>query len=207
MSVAEIITEIDAYLLCLRRARQLLAGSDGLARRRNAACKQAATEAKETASAAATAPRIQMAKALREAVRRKATITEIERVALAVAPDGEKAVQTMLFQPHTTAQRLPVGKGVLSSAEWDHAQNTVRRRSEPRKQTTVPKSAKPANALSGPVPFRVVVLSAEEAQKAREQAARSVISDQRASSAGLTGRTAFEALFKDGVDASIASSV
>jgi hypothetical protein len=44
MSIAEIVAEIDAYLLCLRQARDLLQASDRVATRTVAGPKQAVTK-------------------------------------------------------------------------------------------------------------------------------------------------------------------
>jgi hypothetical protein len=52
---------------------------------------------------------------------------------------------------------------------------------------------------------KVVVVSAEQVQREREQAAHPTIRRPRTPSSGLSGRLAFEALFKDETDPSKAS--
>jgi hypothetical protein len=61
-----------------------------------------------------------------------------------------------------------------------------------------PVAIKPAIALAGPMNTKVVVVSAEQARKEREQAAVPAIPRPRRSLSGLSGRLAFEALFEHG---------
>ena len=69
---------------------------------------------------------------------------------------------------------------------------TVRKTTE-----TKPEKIKPATALTGPMPPRVVVVSAEEVKRERDRAAHSEVRRHRMPATGLSGRLAFEALFKD----------
>ena len=59
-----------------------------------------------------------------------------------------------------------------------------------------PEAPKPAIALAGPMSSKIVVVSPEQVQRERE-AARPVVRPPRLPGTGLTGRQAFEALFKD----------
>jgi hypothetical protein len=63
-------------------------------------------------------------------------------------------------------------------------------------------NSKPAIALGGPVHSRIVVVSAEQAQRELERAAQSEVRRPRVPATGLTGKLAFEALFNDGGDTS-----
>jgi hypothetical protein len=62
---------------------------------------------------------------------------------------------------------------------------------------TNPEKIKPASALAGPVYSRVVVVSAEEVKRERDRAVHSEVRRHRLPATGLSGRLAFEALFKD----------
>jgi len=59
-----------------------------------------------------------------------------------------------------------------------------------------PDAAKPAIALAGPAGARIVVVSAEQVRREREKAAQAKVERPRVLGTGLTGRLAFEALFK-----------
>lgn len=206
MPIAEIVAEIDAYLLCLRRARQLLASSDEVARRRNAVRKQVPTEIAKTVLATSTAGRIQKVQARRRTASRK-TIPESKGADMAVVPDSVVTSETTLSHADTTAQQSPVGESLPVPAGRNRTPNVSQPRSDRQKQAASPETAKAANALGGSAVSRVVVVSAEEAQQARERAAHPAVMHHRASATGLTGRAAFEALFSDGIDSSVAASV
>jgi hypothetical protein len=62
--------------------------------------------------------------------------------------------------------------------------------------------SKPAIALAGLVHSKIVVVSAEQAQREWERAAQSEVRRPRVPATGLTGKRAFEALFNDGNDTS-----
>jgi hypothetical protein len=59
-----------------------------------------------------------------------------------------------------------------------------------------PDATKPAIALAGPAGARIVVVPAEQVRREREQAAQPKVQRPRVLGTGLTGRLAFEALFK-----------
>jgi hypothetical protein len=109
MSAAEIITEIDAYLLCLRQAHELLDGPDGVARRHNVARKQAPIEIMKTASAISiTAPSRKVQ--AHQKVARPKTNRGIKAVSLVVAFGRRMAVQMTPIQPEATAELPIVGE-------------------------------------------------------------------------------------------------
>jgi hypothetical protein len=55
---------------------------------------------------------------------------------------------------------------------------------------------------TGPVHFKIVVVPAEQARRERERVAQSAVHRPHVAATGLTGKAAFEALFKDGGDTS-----
>lgn len=204
MSTAEIITEIDAYLLCLRRARQLLLGSSGIATRRATARKQAPIEAAKESSPTSAVARIRKVRARQRAAQRKNMGSET--VGLVATADSMAAVQTKQLESNSTSPQLPVRESVPSSAEPNHSEHARDRYGRRQNQVTVSENAKPRNALSSATASRVVVVSPEEAQKARERAAHPLVRQQRVSGVRLTGRAAFEALFTNVNDSSVAPS-
>jgi hypothetical protein len=66
--------------------------------------------------------------------------------------------------------------------------------------STKPEAIKPAIALAGPLNTKIVVVSAEQVQREREQTAHPVALRRRTPPAGLSGRMAFEALFANQTD-------
>jgi hypothetical protein len=56
---------------------------------------------------------------------------------------------------------------------------------------------KPATALASPMKPRIVVVSAEQAKQERDRATHAEIRPQRVPAGGLSGKRAFEALFRD----------
>ena len=61
-----------------------------------------------------------------------------------------------------------------------------------------PDAIKPAIALGGSAKSKIIVVSAEQLQRQREQAAQSAVRGSRLPASGLTGRLAFEVLFNGG---------
>ena len=196
------IAEIDAHLRCLRQTRDLLAGSNKVARLRDSSHRHAPIEVTETASARSARVQIPKIKTRQRAARRM-TNSESNAVDLIVAPESLTAVQATQFQPRTTEQQSPPAESAPFLAGENRGQEAKHERSGWRKQATASESAKPANALGGSVPFRVVVVSAEEAQKTRDRAMPSAVMQPRKPASGLSGRLAFEALFKVGSDSSV----
>jgi len=109
------------------------------------------------------------------------------------------------IRPEATTELPIAGEDALVSFGPKRAQDLGRWHSNRQTRAKVQESAKPVNALSNSTPFKVKVVSAEEAQKARERAARPAVNHQHVSASGLTGRRAFEALFTDATDSPVAS--
>ena len=63
----------------------------------------------------------------------------------------------------------------------------------------------PAIVLAASVSTKIVVLSADQAQRERERAVHAEVRRPQQPSSGLSGKLAFEALFKDETDPSKAS--
>lgn len=59
-----------------------------------------------------------------------------------------------------------------------------------------PDTAKPAIALAGPQGAKIVVVPADQVRRERERASQPEVRRPRGPAPGLTGRLAFEALFK-----------
>jgi hypothetical protein len=106
------------------------------------------------------------------------------------------AVTAQKPQQDVRIERLPASDQQMSSTR------TVGQPVTKRPFGTILEKSKPAIALAGPVHSRIVVVSAEQAQRERERAAQSEVRRPRPPGTGLTGKLAFEALFNDGNDAS-----
>lgn len=105
-------------------------------------------------------------------------------------------VRVKKLQQDARSERLPAPDRDIS------LQRTQRRPVTKRTFGATLEHAKPAIALAGRVPSKIVVVSAEQAQRERDRAAQSVVQRPRLPAIGLTGRAAFEALFNDGSDTS-----
>ena len=73
---------------------------------------------------------------------------------------------------------------------------SVRHRTPKSNAGATPDAAKPAIALAAPRGAKIVVVPAEQVRRDRERAAQPEVQRPRVPSSGLTGRLAFEALFK-----------
>lgn len=205
MSIAAIIHEIDEYLLLLGRARTVLAGSF-----------------KETGSTSA-AKRINHVRG-----RKKANLPSAKksfnrkprssRIDTGSSPEPSRpspsVPPTSTDQPSDTksSQRSSpeVMLGVVAPSDAILAtsptppkkrrKTTGARAASPRKLRAP--STKPAIALAGPMNAKIVVVSAAQAQREREEATRPLPQKPRVPATGLSGRRAFEALFGDLNDAS-----
>jgi hypothetical protein len=105
-------------------------------------------------------------------------------------------VQPQNTTPPTVAiTRLPASRRTRSS-------RSVSLRTASRTMHTKPAPIPPAIALAGPTNARIVVVSADQVQRERAQAAQPAIRRPRIALSGLSGRRAFEALFADPTDPS-----
>jgi monoamine oxidase len=108
MPISRIVAEIDSYLFRLRQARELLAGSEKVARQRHASRKRVATRVTEAISVPSPVVRIQPIK-VRQKVEQQTMNAANKAVDLVVMPDTITAALDVSFQPEAAslAQRMP----------------------------------------------------------------------------------------------------
>jgi hypothetical protein len=207
MTIAEIINEIDACLLCLRHARDILLAPMTGARREREPRRKRIVKASKTVRPLSSNVRIRENKSRFDHIvvpttTPKQHVDPVSRVRGSVGPQAAVpkqppvAVTAQKPQQDVTIERLPSSHRQMSSTR------TARRPITKRAFGTVLENSKPAIALAGPVHSRIVVVSAQEAQRERERAAQSEVRRPRVPPTGVTGKLAFEALFKDGSDTS-----
>lgn len=198
MPIADIVREIDAYLLCLREARDLLSTPVPVTRPERANLGKKKVKRKKTAPAVSSRPRIQKSKS-----RSNGVVRRRKKVEARVDPDPSP-----LARPAADAEQSPVAATPLalqgtvekevSSKNKQNRPTTFRHRRRVRQTLeTKPEKVKPATVLAVGMSSRVVVVSAEELKRERELAANPEVRRPRLPAAGLSGRLAFEALFKD----------
>jgi hypothetical protein len=206
MSNAEIVAEIDAYLLCLRQARDLLQGSNRVATRTVAGPKQAVAQvAGRTSASRATSRNLKVLRQ-RNSAPRKPRVGN-KPIDLFTAPStlaslASSAISGTPLQSETSEQKVAQLPAVENRAQYSLRLHPKRRKSAAIKETPMP-----ASPLKSIAPFRVVVVSAEEVQKARRQAESAAVEHHRAPTTLRTGRLAFEALFKDEADSAVSAAV
>ena len=207
MTISEIINEIDAYLLCLRNVRDQLLAPMRKARRKSEPRRKRAVKASKTGPPLSSKPRIRVNKPsfdrmVAPATTPKQRVDSVYRVHGSVAPQAAVpkqppvAVRAQKPQQDVRIERLPASDRQISSTR------TVHRPVTKRALGTKPENSKPAIALAGPVNSKIVVVSAEQAQRERKRAALSEVRRPRVPATGLSGKLAFEALFNDGSDTS-----
>jgi hypothetical protein len=200
MPIAEILNEIDAYLSRLRQARELL--SD----RRTEAPQKRVPRAKNTIthlqSNPASSRRRQAGKNksrsnpsvvhLKRGTERAETSAQVPISATQQAPDLQ---QPPIPQPERAIPQSVVTTRIPSKG-FRTSISSVRLRTSNSNPGTKPDAAKPAIALAGAAGAKIVVVPAEQVRREREQATRPEVRRPRFPASGLTGRLAFEALFK-----------
>jgi len=207
MTIAEIINEIDPYLLCLRNARELLRAPMRKARRKRAPRSKMAVKASKKGLPSSSLPRIgvnepRFDRVVAPATTPKQGVDSVSRVRGSVAPQAAVpkqppfAVTAQKPEPDFPIERLPASDRQISSVR------TERRSVTKRALGTILENSRPAIALAGPVHSKIVVVTAEQAQRERERAAQSEVRRPRVPATGLTGKLPFEALFNDRSDTS-----
>lgn len=205
MPLPDIINQIDAYLSSLGLARELLSKSLAGPRRKGVVKKR--KKAKKTGPVVPTKSRVRTTSGAKVLIAprtgakmRKAFVASIpsspapQVEALAPLPTATSTtVPESLRLPNVDRGRLPF-RGPRSAIRPSHTRNL--RASEPTSRASL-ESTKPAIALAGPVNYKIVVVSAEQARRDRERAVPSEIQPRSILGSGLTGRPAFEALFRD----------
>ncbi len=209
MPIAEIITEIDAYLARLRQARELLLDRRTEApqktvprRKRKVIVRQAAPAFSSKGRAYENKSRSNHPVAhLNKVAKRIDTSAQVLSAVADKASDSEKPA---IIEPERTVQQSALIRR-LPAKEPSTSIRSVRHRTAKPALSTMRDKINPPIALAGPMSSKVVVVSAEQVQREREQAAHPAIRRPRTPSSGLSGRLAFEALFKDETDPSKAS--
>lgn len=116
------------------------------------------------------------------------------QVSGAMSDQASHTELSTVVQPKRTIQQsmvitqLPASRRISS--------RSVRQRTAKPAVATKLDSIKPAIALAGPVGAKIVVVSAEQVQRERKRAAHPEVRRPQVRTSGLSGRLAFEALFK-----------
>jgi hypothetical protein len=207
MPIPDIIRQIDAYLLRLGHARDILAAPKTEAQREQSLLRKKETKAKSMAAAVSSKPRIQDNKSRSKSPPRQGTMVH-ERV------DSVSNVRhSVIRQTTKVSEQRPLADTALAprqGAEGEAFNSNNRKtwnisahpKTARKTITSKPDNIKPAIALASSKPSRIVVVSAEQAKWERDRAAKPEVRPHRPSHSNLTGRLAFEALFKDEKDSS-----
>jgi hypothetical protein len=197
--LAEIINEIDLYLLRLQQARDLLAASTMTEKRSPARSRQTTINARKHVRATRNAQPLPEKKLPPGIATRKpkpaAENLHGSRNGVSVVVETAES-EPALSAPEPALHQV---EGTLSLQKKNpratpQRRRAVRQEKAPAKPETSPKSA---TAFSRPVRSGWIVVSAEEAKRQREPEAHLAQLRSAAPARGLTGRTAFEALFGD----------
>lgn len=198
MAIVDILNEIDAYLLRLRHARALLAPTKD-------ALPKPTRQAKSKANVSKPASTVVSKPPFREnKPQSKTRVASTPQVPAFVSHQADSERLAVVPAEPTPQQILNVN--VVPIRKVRASLRGARR--IPVKAARGPEinKLKPAIALSGPL-NRIVVVSPEQVQQQRDRdrVANSEVPRPRLPSSGLTGKLAFEALFKDAADPSKAS--
>jgi hypothetical protein len=200
MPITEIINEIDAYLSRLRQARELLLGQ-----RTEAALKRLPRRKRKIAPAKADRASSRSRRTTKNKSRSDHPVVHLKRGTegaeiSAQVPISATQHASNLEHPPIAQPEGAIPEHVVVKRFPPKAQNTlirsVRHRTTKSNPGTKPDAAKPAIALAGPAGAKIVVVPAEQVRREREQAAQPEVRRPRVPASGLTGRLAFEALFK-----------
>ena len=209
MPTLDIINQIDVYLSSLRLARDIL--SKSLAGPRGKV-------AKKMKKAKKTGPVVSTKSSVRKTSRTKVLpapqtgaktrVDSVASIPSSPAPQVEALAPLPTATSTTVPESLPLPnvdrgrlayRGPRSAIRPSHTRNL--RASEPRSRASL-ESTKPTIVLAAPVNSKIVVVSAEQARRDRERAVPSEAQPRMIRRSGLTGRLAFEALFRDTSDRS-----
>jgi hypothetical protein len=200
VSLSEIINEIDAYLLSLRQARDLLTASTPTERRSRSHNRQAALSARTRVRATRnTQPLPEKTLPAGIPTRKPKPVVENlrgwqNRVSVRVEPAEKNELA------HSAPEPALHQVDGAQSLQKENRRATPQRRRPVRQEKAPAKpefSLKPATALSRPVPTGWIAVSAEEAKRQREPEAHRAPLRSGMPSRGSTGKRAFEALFGD----------
>jgi hypothetical protein len=197
MAITDIINEIDAYLARLREARNLLSTPATQARRQRAPRVVTTVNVRKRVPSAPGTRRVSRKKSRPNGAVPKEKIADKlnESIAKLRGPEVRPAVEPPVVMPTAPTPLRAIEKAPSYLPTKSTRRRTVR-------QTFTRKPAIAATALSGATSSKIVVVSAAEAQRERQRTAHAEAERPRVPATGLNARQAFEALFKNGTDAS-----
>jgi hypothetical protein len=206
MPITEIIHEIDAYLSRLRQARELLSGRMTRVPKEKHAVRKKKAPVKHVKPASSTPRRVggNKTRSNRPVAHRK---QQQKLGSPATEVSGAVSLQTVNKEQlaKVEPERILPQDVVITRLPADRQSRSFRpvgRRTAKQAPRTNPGRVQPAIALGGSTNARIVVVSADQVQRERVQAAQPVVRRQRIAPSGLSGRLAFEALFADSTDPS-----
>ena len=192
MPIAEIIDEIDAYLSILHQAREILSGGTTetpqkralrnkrkslLERTREAILSRRRVEEKDSRSNHAVPP-------LSAATNRAGTRIQPFNHVTQDAPRPEQ--ETPVAPGHAIPQSIEIKR--IPARHRTGSIRSLRQKAAKPGSDRKPDAIKPAIALAGPTKTKIIVVSAEQLQRQREQAAQSAVLGPRLPASGLRCR-------------------
>jgi hypothetical protein len=203
VSLDKIIAEIDEYLARLEMARDLLAGANRTVTHRTVATKQHRSRAMQPETALRSrGTRRQPSKRPRTGRRahtNEGAFTESFCVPGSSAPNATPTTK-QLSLPAQVQALIPITSVGQPLAERLPRPNASQRRTRRRVAVVKPLTDRPAIARSESSSSRIVVISPEEARRAREHAAQATPKPRFTRIIPSSGRQAFEALFGSEAD-------
>jgi len=187
MTIHEILEQIDAYLLLLYQAREILS-NPGRANSatRNTRCKKSTRKSRIQSSTSVSISDLPQSSVRDQPAREKRAVLRSNTLPLVDLPNSNGTVSpTENVAAGEIVKRVPERRGTSSKRVALH------RRAKPIDQDAL-KSKTP---LSHPVRSKVVVISAEQLRLERERSAKPLVARPRSPGSVATGRLAFEALF------------
>jgi hypothetical protein len=203
--LAEIINEIDVYLLRLQQARDLLAASTITEQRSRVRSRQTAISTRKLVRAIRNVQPLPEKKLPAGITTRKPKLAAENLYGLhngvSVMVEAAERNEPALSAPEPALRQV---EGAMSLQNENtraapQRRRPVRQEKAPAKLETSPK---PATASNKPVPAGWIVVSAEEAKRQREPQADLAQVRSATTSRRLTGKRAFEALFGDTCESS-----
>ena len=198
MPIAEILNEIDACLSRLREARELLLDQQMKAPPKKVAHVKSKVTPRRPDPASSRTRRAYKNKSrsnrlvghLKRGTKRVEITPQVPSpVTHSVSHLEQPAISPLTIPQSVVITRIP-SKGFRTSI------SSVRLRTSKSNSGTKLDAAKPAIALAGAAGAKIVVVPADQVRRERGQAARPEVRRPRVPASGLTGRLAFEALFK-----------
>jgi hypothetical protein len=201
MPIAKILDEIDGYLSILHQAREILSGG------RTETPQIGALRKKQKSILERTRPAVvsrrveeknsqsnHVAHPLSAVTNRAASRIQSFSDVILDAPRPKQ--QTPVAPEHTIPQSIEIKR--IPARHRTGSIRSLRQQAAKPASDRKPHAIKPAIALAGPAKTKIIVVSAEQLQRQREQAAQSAVLGSRRPASVLSGRSAFEALFSGG---------